>query len=114
MMVTMTSLAEPTLDTSIESLEELFSSPAYKEDKGYRIIFWDDDVTPMQYVEAVLRDVFEHDPATAEVLMLRVHNEGKGEVYTGEYEECMKRQNAVKLLNTLLGQNLVSTVEKVE
>lgn len=50
-------------------------------------IVWDDPVNLMSYVTFVFQDYFKYPRAKAEELMLRVHNEGKAVVSTGNREE---------------------------
>lgn len=50
-------------------------------------IVWDDPVNLMSYVTFVFQDYFKYSRAKAEELMLRVHNEGKAVVSTGNREE---------------------------
>lgn len=45
--------------------------------KIYKVILLNDDFTPMDFVVAVLIEVFHHDPSSAERLMWQVHHQGK-------------------------------------
>jgi ATP-dependent Clp protease adaptor protein ClpS len=48
-----------------------------KEPRRYKVIFLNDDFTPMDFVVEVLRSVFFKSDAEAETLMLKVHHEGQ-------------------------------------
>lgn len=50
-------------------------------------IVWDDPVNLMSYVAHVFQEYFHYPKATAERLMLKVHNEGRAVVSTGNREE---------------------------
>jgi ATP-dependent Clp protease adaptor protein ClpS len=50
-------------------------------------IVWDDPVNLMSYVAFVFQDYFKYPKEKAERLMLRVHNEGKAVVSTGNREQ---------------------------
>lgn len=50
-------------------------------------IVWDDPVNLMSYVAFVFQDYFHYPADKAEQLMLKVHNEGKAVVSTGNREE---------------------------
>jgi ATP-dependent Clp protease adaptor protein ClpS len=44
----------------------------------YRVLLHNDDYTPMEFVVAILRDVFRRDEAEAVRIMLHVHKRGLG------------------------------------
>lgn len=55
----------------------------------YKVIFLNDDKTPMSFVVDLLTVIFKHSVASAESVMLTVHNEGSGVagVYSFEIAE---------------------------
>ena len=57
-----------------------------KEPKRYNVIMLNDDFTTMDFVVAVLIDIFHKDQLTAEALMLDVHKKGKSVVGTYSYD----------------------------
>ncbi|WP_044974271.1 ATP-dependent Clp protease adaptor ClpS [Ruminococcus sp. HUN007] len=57
-----------------------------KEPKRYNVIMLNDDFTTMDFVVAVLIDIFHKDKLTAEALMLDVHKKGKAVVGTYSYD----------------------------
>ncbi|MBR6836776.1 MAG: ATP-dependent Clp protease adaptor ClpS, partial [Oscillospiraceae bacterium] len=57
-----------------------------KEPKRYNVIMLNDDFTTMDFVVAVLIDIFHKDQLTAEALMLDVHKKGKAVVGTYSYD----------------------------
>ena len=44
----------------------------------YQVVMLNDDYTPMEFVVAVLRRVFNKSQPEAERIMLKVHHEGRG------------------------------------
>ena len=52
----------------------------------YKVIFLNDDVTPMELVTLLLIEVFCHELKTAEQLTLEIHNKGQAIVGTYSYE----------------------------
>jgi len=52
----------------------------------YKVIFLNDDVTPMELVTLLLIEVFRHELKTAEQLTLEIHNKGQAIVGTYSYE----------------------------
>ena len=57
-----------------------------KEPKRYNVIMLNDDFTTMDFVVAVLIDIFHKDQLTAEALMLDVLKKGKAVVGTYSYD----------------------------
>jgi len=60
-----------------------------EEPKRWKVIFLNDDATPMEFVIGVLTEVFKHSQETAKQIALEIHNEGSGiaGVYTYEIAE---------------------------
>lgn len=48
------------------------------EPKKYKVVFLNDNTTPMDFVVMVLMDIFNHDFETAEKIMLDIHEKGQG------------------------------------
>lgn len=69
----------------IESLEE---PPRYK------VIMYNDDVTTMDFVEEILRRIFNKHPQHAHAIMMSVHHNGSGlaGIYTHEIAEAKVNQ----------------------
>ena len=59
------------------------------EPKRYKVIFLNDDKTPIEFVIELLMGVFRHTEETAKDITLKVHNEGSAVVgvYTFEIAE---------------------------
>jgi ATP-dependent Clp protease adaptor protein ClpS len=59
------------------------------EPKRYKVIFLNDDKTPIEFVIELLTTVFRHTEETAKDITLKVHNEGSAivGVYTFEIAE---------------------------
>jgi ATP-dependent Clp protease adaptor protein ClpS len=46
--------------------------------KKFKVVFYNDDYTPMEFVVLILRQVFHHPEDAATAIMLSVHNNGRG------------------------------------
>ena len=46
--------------------------------KKYKVVFYNDDFTPMNLVTSILIEVFNKGLPEAHAIMLRVHKQGKG------------------------------------
>jgi ATP-dependent Clp protease adaptor protein ClpS len=59
------------------------------EPKRYKVIFLNDDKTPIEFVIELLMSVFRHTEETAKDITLKVHNDGSAVVgvYTFEIAE---------------------------
>lgn len=83
-----------------------------EEPGHYKVIFLNDDVTPMEFVVEVLQKIFKHDLTTSHDLMLAVHNNGSAIV--GVYSFEIAEQKGVE--TTMLARNnnfpLVVKIEK--
>jgi len=72
----------------------------------WTVVVWDDPVNLMSYVSHVFQVYFHYSRAKAEQLMLRVHNEGKAVVASGE-RELMERH-----VVAMHGYGLLATLEE--
>lgn len=49
-----------------------------QEPKRWKVIFLNDDTTPMEFVIGVLTEIFKHTQETAKEITLEIHNTGSG------------------------------------
>lgn len=69
-----------------------------KEPEKYKVVFLNDDRTPMEWVIEVLVHIFRHSEETAKNIMLQVHNEGSGVAGTYTYE--IAEQKVIEVVNS--------------
>jgi ATP-dependent Clp protease adaptor protein ClpS len=76
-----------TVDTDVQIDEKIKID--ISEPKRYKVIFLNDDKTPIEFVIELLMSIFKHTEDTAKQLTLTVHNEGSAVVgvYTFEIAE---------------------------
>lgn len=67
------------------------------EPKKYKVIFLNDDKTPIEFVIDLLTTTFRHSQETAKDITLKVHNEGSAVV--GIYSFEIAEQKAVEATN---------------
>jgi ATP-dependent Clp protease adaptor protein ClpS len=77
----------------------------------YHVIFHNDDVTTMEFVVAVLMQVFQHPLPAATRLMLEVHHTGRAVVATLPQEIAEHRREQVHALARPRGFPLICTIE---
>ncbi len=65
-----------------------------KKPRRHKVVFLNDDYTPMDFVVRVLETVFHRSVAESAEIMLRVHNNGAGiaGIYTKEVAETKVEQ----------------------
>ncbi|NDV27222.1 ATP-dependent Clp protease adapter ClpS [Desulfovibrio sp. JC010] len=84
-----------------------------KEPRKFRVLLHNDDYTSMEFVVAILMQVFRKTEEESTKIMLQVHNKGVGVcgVYTAEVAET--RVEMVKQLAQQAGYPLKCTIEEV-
>jgi ATP-dependent Clp protease adaptor protein ClpS len=95
-------MAETAIDVQIdEKIKQSITEP-----KKYKVIFLNDDKTPIEFVIELLIKLFRHTEETAKDITLIVHNEGSAVagIYTYEIAEqktiestALSRQNGFPL-----------------
>jgi len=78
-------MAETAVDVQIdEKIKQVIAEP-----KRYKVVFLNDDKTPIEFVIELLVSLFRHSEETAKDITLTVHNEGSAVagIYTYEIAE---------------------------
>lgn len=52
----------------------------------YKVVFINDDITPMEFVIEVLQKIFKHDLETSQKIMMTVHTDGSAIAGVYSYE----------------------------
>ncbi len=76
-------------ESNVGVIDKSDTDHSLKRPPLYRVIFHNDDYTSMEFVVAVLMEVFFHDEPRARAIMIDVHEKGKGVagVFTHEVAE---------------------------
>lgn len=99
---------EKTKEISIvEELEEI-----KEDDSQYNVILYNDDVTPFDFVIAVLMTVFNYNFQQAASVTLHVHQNGSAIVATLSMEAAYAKVEEVDQMNEQWGFLLQTNVEK--
>jgi ATP-dependent Clp protease adaptor protein ClpS len=64
-------------------------STSLKEPGMYKVVFYNDNVTPMDFVVQILVELYRHNVERANSIMQQIHNNGSGVagIYTYEIAE---------------------------
>lgn len=89
----------------------LLADPELKKPSLYRVIMYNDDYTPMDFVVDILQDYFNHSLEKATNIMLDIHYNGKGiaGIYPKDIAETKAQQ--VNTLARLSGYPLLTDIE---
>lgn len=78
----------------------------------YKVILLNDDFTPMDFVVAVLQQLYEKSAEEATAIMLHVHNAGRGVAGIYTLEIAKQKQNETHLAARRHGYPLKVTLEE--
>jgi ATP-dependent Clp protease adaptor protein ClpS len=84
-----------------------------KRPSMWNIVFYNDNYTPMDFVEFVLKAVFHMSTLDALALTLAVHTKGKGIAGTYTFEVAEQKQSEVLLMAKIEEHPLRVEVERV-
>ena len=102
---------EPTRKPQLDLLER--DEVKTKRPSMWNIVFYNDDYTPMDFVEFVLKTVFHRSVLDALALTLAVHTKGKGIAGTYTFEIAEQKQCEVLLMAKVEEHPLRVEVERV-
>ena len=85
-----------------------------KEPSDYKIIFMNDNVTPMDFVVMILERFFNLDKVTASFKMMKIHNEGSAIIGVYSYSEAETRKALVDNCSKQYHYPLEVKIEKNE
>ena len=84
-----------------------------KRPSMWNIVFYNDDYTPMHFVEFILKAVFHMSTLDALALTLAVHTQGRGIAATYTFEVAEQKQSEVLLMAKIEEHPLRVEVERV-
>jgi ATP-dependent Clp protease adaptor protein ClpS len=86
---------------NVETSVQERSKVIIEEPGFYKVIFMNDDITPMEFVVEVLQRIFKHDLVESTNITMTVHHEGAAVVGVYSYE--IAEQKSVE--TTILARN---------
>jgi ATP-dependent Clp protease adaptor protein ClpS len=88
------------------------SDSAVIDDTLYNVIMYNDDVTPFEYVIAVLHTIFEKSIEDGLELSIHIHKNGSAIVATLPMQDAYEKVEAVDQMNERYGFLLQTNVER--
>lgn len=83
-----------------------------KEPNLFKVIFLNDDKTPMDFVVSLLVELFKHSEKTAYAITMKIHEEGSGVVGIYSYEIAEQKSIEATVLSRDNGFPLRVKVEE--
>ena len=83
-----------------------------KEPSKYKVIFMNDNETPMDFVVAILTSVFRHSEQTAQELTMKIHSDGQADVGVYSYEIAEQKAVEATKLSRENGYPLQIAIDK--
>ena len=85
---------------------------SFEKEKEYHVIIYNDDITPRQYVDFILKTIFHKTPEEAEVLIEFI--EAAGQSIVGKYtkEDAVIKVLGISTYNVMTGNQLKSSIEE--
>jgi len=99
-------MSSDTITKNKETIDNVVLEPG-----KYKVVFYNDNATPIDFVIALLMKVFRHGEESATELTMKIHNEGNA--VAGVYIYEIAEQKGVESTN-LARQNGFPLVIKVE
>jgi ATP-dependent Clp protease adaptor protein ClpS len=97
--------SEVTLDRKSKILGSI------KPPKKYKVIVFNDDTTPMEFVIALLISIFNHSESASIEITLKIHNEGSAVVGIFPYEIAEQKSEDSNMLARSNGFPLQTKIE---
>tara|TARA_B100001057_G_scaffold347880_1_gene349194 strand:+ start:479 stop:793 length:315 start_codon:yes stop_codon:yes gene_type:complete len=98
------------LDTEINVNEKI--KEVVKEPERFKVLFLNDDHTPMDFVVSLLVEIFRHSEKTAQELTMKIHDEGQAVVGLYSFEIAEQKSIEATKLSRESGFPLQIAIEK--
>jgi len=74
------------MTTQADTITKEKQTYTLKEPGMYKVVFFNDDITPMNFVVQILIELFKHNSERANSIMQQIHNNGSGVAGIYPYE----------------------------
>jgi ATP-dependent Clp protease adaptor protein ClpS len=79
-------MSKMSTETSTTTKVKIAPRTDLKPPPSFQVVFMNDDVTTVQFVMAVLMEIFDHDEDSARDLTVRIHEQGQAAVAVLPFE----------------------------
>jgi len=95
---------------TITEIKETIDTASIEPGK-YKVVFYNDDATPMEFVVKILMKIFKHSETAAIDLTMKVHNEGSAVAGVYNFEIAEQKCGETTSLARHNGFPLISKIE---
>jgi ATP-dependent Clp protease adaptor protein ClpS len=99
------------MSTMAEAKQTNKSDTVIKKPSLYKVVFNNDDVTPMDFVIELLKGIFHKSEDEAVKITLAIHENGKGAAGVYTFEIAEQKQNEAVYISRTNGHPLNITLE---
>jgi len=99
-------------DTSTTAIIEKQTDKIINEPGKYKVIFLNDNITPMEFVIGLLVQIFKHTEEAAKEITMQIHNTGSGCAGIYSYEIAEQKTTEANVCSRHQGFPLVIQIEK--
>lgn len=99
--------------SSTSTIEKEKVTDRLQEPGMYKVVFLNDDLTPMNFVVEILKTIFKHSQAKAETITQEIHNSGSGIAGIYVFEIAEQKGVETTVLSRENGYPLAIKVEPV-
>jgi ATP-dependent Clp protease adaptor protein ClpS len=102
------------MSVQIDTIEHQETSLKIQKPKKFKVIFFNDDYTPFEFVEAILQEVYKKNESEAQALAYKVHQNGKAIIAIYPKEIAETKQNLTIRVAQQQGHPLQCEIEEAE
>lgn len=100
------------MSTDTEILQDESTIVTFKPPSMWKVVFLNDDKTPMEFVIDLLIELFGHDEKSAHDITLEIHNTGSGVAGIYNYEIAEQKGLEATRISKVNGHPLKIQVEQ--
>jgi len=100
------------MSTEFETIQKTENRVTLEPPGRWKVVFFNDDSTPMEYVIEVLQGIFSHDIDVATEITMTIHQAGRGVAGVFVYEIAEQKASEILADSRSRGYSLQVELEK--